>query len=237
MYFYQQKVAFFVLRKECGLTRKHAGLKAFRDQAVHDRQTVIVLQTSMDAFFSHSHTDASWVEALARRLEDECGFKVWLDRWVLVPGKSWQQEMARGLEEARSCAVFIGTNTPEGWFKQEIERALDLQARNPDFRVIPVLMPDADPSGIPAFLSLRTWVDFRDGQDQDYALHVLRQGIKGEPVGRWPRKGDQNSAGVIQKYEQKIIELARFRSLGVHEQVIIDYERKLLDRWLDEGKV
>lgn len=43
------------------------------------------------AFLSYSHDDANWVENLAYRLEDQDGFKVWLDRWVLVPGKSWQQ--------------------------------------------------------------------------------------------------------------------------------------------------
>jgi TIR domain-containing protein len=204
--------------------------------SIHPCQAAIVHdapQTSMDAFLSHSHDDATWVEALARRLEDECKFKVWLDKWVLVPGKSWQQAMARGLEDARSCAVFIGANTPRGWFQQEIERALDLQTRNADFRVIPVLMPDADLSVVPAFLSLRTWADFRDGQDKDYALHVLRQGIKGEPVGRWPR--NDNSEGVLHKYGQRIVELAHFRSLGVHEEVIIEFERKILDKWLDEG--
>lgn len=189
----------------------------------------------MDAFLSHSHDDAAWVEALAIRLEDEFGFKVWLDKWVLVPGKSWQQGMARGLEEARCCAVFIGANTPKGWFQQEIERALELQTRNPDFRVIPVLMPDADPNVISGFLSLRTWADFREGQDQDYALHVLRQGIKGEPIGRWPRNNDGKPEGTLHKYEQRINELARFRSLGVHEAVIIEFERKILEKWLDDG--
>lgn len=188
-----------------------------------------------DTFLSHSHDDAPWVEELARRLEDQCALKVWLDKWVLVPGKSWQQAMARGLEEAASCAVFIGAHTPKGWFQEEIERALDLQTRNPNFRVIPVLLPDADPSSIPSFLSLRTWADFRNGQDSDYALHVLRQGIKGEPIGRWPVVDEANPTGMLRQYEQKIIELARFRSLGVHEEVIIEFERKILDRWLDAG--
>jgi hypothetical protein len=188
-----------------------------------------------DTFLSHSHEDAPWVEALARRLEDDCGLKVWLDKWVLVPGKSWQQAMARGLEEAASCVVFIGPKTPRGWFQEEIERALDLQTRNSDFRVIPVLLPAADPNVIPGFLSLRTWADFRDGQDQDYALHVLRQGIRGEPVGRWPLRDALNSVGKLHKYEQRIAELSRFRSLGVHEEVIIEFERKILDKWLDDG--
>jgi len=186
-------------------------------------------------FFSHSHDDAPWVEALAYRLEDECGFKVWLDKWVLVPGKSWQQAMARGLDEATSCAVFIGAKTPKGWFQEEIERALDLQTRNPEFGVIPVLLPDADPAFVTGFLSLRTWVDFRKGQDQDYAFHVLRQGIKGEPVGRWYNKDDINSSGKLGQYEQQIIKLGHFRSLGVPEELIIEFQRKILDKWLDSG--
>lgn len=189
----------------------------------------------MDSFLSHSHDDALWVEALARRLVDECGLRVWLDKWILVPGASWQQAMARGLEEASSCAVFIGARTPRGWFQQEIERALDLQTRNGDFRVIPVLMPDADPRVIPAFLSLRSWVDFRDGQDPDYAMHVLRQGIKGEPIGRWPVIARGDAIGKLRRYEQRLKELAHFRSLGIHEEVIIEFERKILDRWLDDG--
>jgi hypothetical protein len=190
-------------------------------------------EMSANTFLSHSHNDAAWVEALARRLEDECGFKVWLDKWVLVPGKSWQQAMARGLAEAGSCAVFIGANTPKGWFQEEIERALDLQTRNPDFRVIPVLLPDADSTTVPAFLSLRTWADFRKGQDQDYAFHVLRQGIKGKPIGRWPIEKESGSEEKLRLYQQKFTELACFRTY-VHELVIMEFERKILDKWLDD---
>lgn len=143
--------------------------------------------------------------------------------------------MARGLEEAASCAVFIGANTPNGWFKEEIERALDLQTRNSEFRVIPVLLPDANTESVPGFLSLRTWADFRHGQDKDYAFHVLRQGIKGESIGRWPDKNDINSVSKLSEHEKKIIELGRFRTLGVDEQVIIEFQRKILDKWLDTG--
>src|SRR5450759_3398956 len=91
-------------------------------------------------FLSHSHQDAIWVKDLAERLEDECGFHVWLDKWILIPGKSWQQEMARGLEQAESCAVCIGKETPKGWFKEEIQKALNRQTHDDQFRVIPVLL-------------------------------------------------------------------------------------------------
>ncbi len=140
-----------------------------------------------DVFLSYSHTDAEWVEHLARRLEDEHGFRVWLDKWVLVPGQPWQQAMARGIDQAGCCAVCIGEYTPIGWFKREIERALDRQTKVSSFRVIPVLLPIAKRINVDDFLELNTWVDFR-GADQDYAFHVLVCGVKGIPPGRGPRR-------------------------------------------------
>jgi TIR domain len=127
---------------------------------------------------SHSHEDAEWVEALARRLEDEQGFQVWLDRWKLVPGQSWQHAMAMSLTSAKSCAICVGGTTPSGWFKEELEAALNLQASRPSFRIIPVILPDGSDELMPLFLKLRTWADFRPGKDHDYAFHVIVQGIR-----------------------------------------------------------
>jgi TIR domain len=140
-----------------------------------------------DVFLSHSHVDADWVERLARRLEDEHSLRVWLDKWVLVAGQSWQQAMARGIDQAGCCAICIGEYTPIGWFKREIERALDRQTRVSSFRVIPVLLPNAKRINVDDFLELNTWVDFR-GSDQAYAFHVLVCGVKGISPGRWPPK-------------------------------------------------
>ena len=39
--------------------------------------------------------------------------------------------MAKGLEEAASCAVCVGEKTPRGWFQQEAEKALNKQANDP----------------------------------------------------------------------------------------------------------
>ena len=138
-----------------------------------------------DVFLSHSHADAEWIENLAIRLESEANFRVWLDKWILIPGSSWQQEMARGLEQTRCCAVCISDHTPGGWFKREIERALNRQAKDPTFRVIPILLPNADTINVNDFLELNTWVDFRY-PDPAYAFHALVCGVKGLPPGRWP---------------------------------------------------
>jgi hypothetical protein len=139
-----------------------------------------------DAFLSHSHLDADMVEELARRLEDNANLSVWLDKWVLVPGENWIPAMARGLDEARSCVVCVGENTPRGWYQQEIQRALARQVRDPSFRVIPLLLPGAQTVNVNDFLELRTWVDMRSGLDDKDAFHRLVCGIKGVAPGRGP---------------------------------------------------
>jgi TIR domain len=189
-----------------------------------------------DVFLSHSHRDATWVENLARRLEDEHRIRSWLDRWMLVPGKPWQRAMAHGIQKAPSCAVFFGRETPHGWFEKEIEKALNRQAQHRDFRVIPVLLPDID-SGVRAsltegFLELNTWVDFSDGADPDRAMHLLVSGVKGLAPGRWPARAPngQPRTDVVEK-------LRHLRQLRedqlVDDAVAIDYQRKILDRLLD----
>ena len=193
-----------------------------------------------DVFLSHAHDDRDWVEAIAKRLEDERSIRVWLDRWMLVPGESWQQAMVKGLDEAATCAVFVGGDTPTGWFSQEIEHALNLQSRLPTFRVIPVLLPDAPPGDpvdiLPGFMDLRTWADFREGQDADYAFHVLVQGIKGHRVGRWRPAVESSAAEASFATAKRRLE--RLRDLNANEvivnEVAIEYQQKILSRWLEE---
>ena len=81
-----------------------------------------------DVFLSHDHADAQAVDDLGRILVSKFGFNVWLDRWVCVPGQSWQQAIEKGLNETTTCAICIGSKTPEGWFRQEVEQALNLQS-------------------------------------------------------------------------------------------------------------
>lgn len=137
-----------------------------------------------DVFLSHSHEDSEFIKDLASRLENEAGLNVWLDQWELVPGRPWIQGMAIGIEQASSCAVFIGSSTPGAWFQREYNRALNRQAREPEFGVIPVLIPGGQPEQVQDFLELNTWVDFRNGLDDVNAFHRLVAGIKGEAPGR-----------------------------------------------------
>lgn len=191
-------------------------------------------EEEFDAFLSHSHDDAEWVQQLAQRLEDECGFRVWLDRWRLVPGESWQQEMAIGLDRAKTCVVCVGSTTPAGWFRQEIERALDIQVKDSSFRVVPLLLPGSSAASASQFLGLRTWVDYRNGKDARYALHVLKCGIQGVPPGRWPGNSPSSTDGSARALaERKLIDLQRLEKY-LRDEVVIDIQRKILDQWIEQ---
>jgi hypothetical protein len=146
------------------------------------------LPEHFDVCLSYSTADAVWVENLAKQLRDEYGFRVWLDKWVLLSKQSWQQAHAGSIDRASCCVVCIGKLTPAGWLKQEIQRALSRQSKESSFRVIPVLLPDAKTVNVRDFPELRVWVDFGT-PDQAYALHLLVCGVKGVPPGPWhPRK-------------------------------------------------
>lgn len=161
------------------------------------------------------------------RLTDEAKLRVWLDKWVLVPGELWQQEMARGLNQANSCAVCIGAETPSGWFQQETQRALNRQARDSAFRVIPVLLPDAQEVNVDNFLELRTWIDFQEGLDNARAFHNLVAGIRGEKPGRGPAEEVVDDQFLTVKGK-----LQQLQDLGnlVDKVVSLEFQRKLVSQ-------
>ena len=185
-----------------------------------------------DVFLSHSHLDAETVEDIAQRLEDEHGIHPWLDQWVLIPGTPFQPKLARGLAEATTCAVCLGSQTPSGWFEMEIQKAIQRQAEDADFRVIAVLLQGADSEVVYAlktsFLELNTWVDFREGADGERALHLLACGVKGVAPGRWtpPRPTDDG-------YIKQLEELRQLRRAKlIDDDLAIEFQREIVRKRL-----
>jgi WD40 repeat protein len=139
-----------------------------------------------DVFLSHNSGDKPSVERVARALQKQ-GLRPWLDAWHLTPGGDWQREIAEGLRSSGSCAVFVGEADLGDWEQQELGLALDRAAKDPRFRVFPVLLPGIpepfDAHRLPPFLSTRTWVDFRGGYSDERVLQRLIKAIKGIPLG------------------------------------------------------
>jgi hypothetical protein len=139
-----------------------------------------------DVFLSHTSGDKDAVEHIARRLRAEAQLEPFLDKWHLIPGNPWQEELEQALNQSQTCAVFLGPADLGPWENEEMRLALDKRTRNPAFRVIPVLLPNApmpEKGPLPDFLRRLTWVDFRSGLDDADALHCLVSGIKGIAPG------------------------------------------------------
>lgn len=139
-----------------------------------------------DVFLSHSGNDKPMVERLAAQLTNETGLKPFLDKWHLVPGEPWQEALEKALADSSTCAVFLGPQGLGPWENEEMRSALDERVRDKSLRVIPVLLPGADPKdekALPRFLRRLTWVDFRAGIDDGAAFRRLVAGIRGEAPG------------------------------------------------------
>jgi hypothetical protein len=132
-----------------------------------------------DVFLSYNSQDHAAVEVVARHLESQ-GLTVFLDRWYLVAGTPWPERLEQILTGCRAAAIFLGPNGMGRWQQREQYLALDRQARSPDFSVIPILLPGADPAL--GFLSLNTWVDLRRGVD-DVSLTLLTAAVRGQAPG------------------------------------------------------
>ena len=65
-------------------------------------------RTGFHVFVSYNREDEVWVLELAKRLRDEEKLRVWLDKWEMVPGKPWQDEMENGLCSSDCCVVCVG---------------------------------------------------------------------------------------------------------------------------------
>ena len=135
-----------------------------------------------DVFLSHSTADKPAVEKLAQKLV-AAGITPFLDKWHLIPGRLWQSGLEAGLRDSGACVIFVGAEGFGPWHRQEMLVALDRGARDPDYPIIPVLLPGfRKPAEIPAFLAQRGWVEFADLKDED-AFHGLVCGIQGKPPG------------------------------------------------------
>ncbi len=135
---------------------------------------------SFDVFFSYHWRDHAEVEAVAQALRQQ-GLNIFLDRWYLIPGRPWPQALEDVLGSCRSVAVFLGPQGMGPWQQREQDLALSRQARQPEFPVIPVLRPHADPAL--GFLSQNTWVDLRQKLDDSLSLEILQRAVRGEPPG------------------------------------------------------
>lgn len=138
-----------------------------------------------DIFMSYRTTHADWVETLAHNLRDQ-GYRIFLDRWELIPGQLFPGQIYQALSKAR-CAILVATPdaSDSGWVQQELQLMISLQNSGSGFFYVPVVFgefPDLP------FLETVQVVDFGDSQPQRYrqAFQRLLCGLKQQPPGPDP---------------------------------------------------
>jgi hypothetical protein len=123
------------------------------------------MKNKYDAFLSHDSQDKPIVEKIAQWLEDKANLSVWLDKWNLIPGDPWQEEIEKALDESQCCVVFLGPKGIGPWQNEEMRTAIEERVSKQTIRVVPVLLPGAvrpgQESKLPRFLRRLTWVDFQ----------------------------------------------------------------------------
>lgn len=143
-----------------------------------------------DLFLSHQHNDAERVEALARRLVEKHGLRVWLDKWEGGPG-DLKTQCETGIRNSRFTVV-AGSQTAlrSKWVQWELDKHNEL---NPEGdRLIPIKFEELD---LPPELNALLWVDFTDpAKDADAAVLLARfiRGADAEDARR--RRGFRSPA-------------------------------------------
>ncbi|TVP93869.1 MAG: toll/interleukin-1 receptor domain-containing protein, partial [Planctomycetaceae bacterium] len=132
------------------------------------------------AFLSYRSDDRPLVLRIAEELERR-GCTCFLDQWYLVPGHDWVSALEQALSASQSVAIFVGSSKEMGrWQQRERAWALDRQAGDPRFAVIPVLMPGCEPPL--GFLGQLMWIDLRENLTDPEQLDRLAAVVRGEPI-------------------------------------------------------
>jgi len=131
-------------------------------------------------FLAHNSKDERIIEEIAELLRRR-RIRVWFDKWILPPGRPFQEEIEKVLRHVNAIAVFIGGSGLGRWERMELRATIGYF----DGPVIPVLLPGApSASHLPPFLREFSAVRFATPHDLD-ALTKLIWGITGiKPSGK-----------------------------------------------------
>src|SRR5215831_6013532 len=139
--------------------------------------------TSHWVFLAHNTRDKPLVERLGHELREH-GIEVWLDKWSLVAGRPWLEDLGRAITEAAATLVCVGAAGVGRIAHHEIQVALDAAFRNPARVVIPVLLPGAEgPEILPPFLRARHTIDLRAEGAWRPGVESLVAALQGRPAG------------------------------------------------------
>jgi hypothetical protein len=134
-----------------------------------------------DVFISHKSDCKPWVRVLAQNLKNQ-NYKIFLDEWELVPGKSIVNGLYQGLNQSQKGILVA---TPEafesGWVREEYQQMMIQKQQDKDFVIIPLVLGKEIPDF--PFMKDILWVDFRDPDKYRESFYRLLCAIEGKSPG------------------------------------------------------
>jgi hypothetical protein len=137
-------------------------------------------------FLCHNRVDKEVVKSLALELLKRGAVRTWLDSWEIPGGKEWESHLRREFAASWSSLVFIGNAGFGPYQRQEIEWAKERKSIDPDYRLIPVILPAAQErvdGEIATVLPGVQWVDLRHGWADGDDLMPLFIALTGDRPG------------------------------------------------------
>lgn len=126
-------------------------------------------------FLSHSSTDKTFVEKLAKDLEG-VGVNVWFDKWEIKVGDSLTGKIEEGLQANDYLGLVLSpAAVASEWVKAELSAAWCRQMSSRKIVVLPILYQDCE---IPFLLEDRKYADFRTSYDEGFMALCAALGLK-----------------------------------------------------------
>jgi len=119
-----------------------------------------VASDTYDVFVSYSRADGRHAAEIDSVLRDK-GLKTFFDRRNLAAGLPWVRALEQAICAAKAAILLIGPRGLGNTQQYERELAFVRQTRDPDFPVVPVILPETKSDDPPFdFPRVLTWVDF-----------------------------------------------------------------------------
>lgn len=127
-----------------------------------------------DIFISYSRTDSKVVESFVERLES-AGYKVWIDRTNVHPGKSYKSIIVQAIEDSTVFLFFSSKNSnASSWTPKEIAIAVDRQKH-----IIPIKLDDSRYNQDVEFdLINLDYVDYYSKSNREHEIEKLTRTLK-----------------------------------------------------------
>jgi tetratricopeptide (TPR) repeat protein len=127
-------------------------------------------------FISHSTRDDALAARLRQALE-RLGFSTWVDSRQLRGGDQLEPEIRKAIAEASHLVAILSMNAVNSpWLRREIDLGLERAAAEPDFKVIPILVPPLEVTSLDLFFPTEpVAVQFDPARDTlENLLHKLQ---------------------------------------------------------------